>query len=137
MSRTDRTDKKRQKFLDALAETASVVSACDISNVPRRTAYDWRKADASFAEAWDSALDVGTDALEDEAVRRAYSGWNEPVHYQGVQTSTIRKYSDTLLIFLLKGRRPEKYKERQEVTGANGKPLIPVVNIVRDSSSTD
>ena len=29
----------------------------------------------------------------------------------------MRKYSDTLLIFLLKGLRPEKYKERMELKG--------------------
>jgi hypothetical protein len=27
----------------------------------------------------------------------------------------VRKYSDTLLIFLLKGARPAKYRERQQV----------------------
>jgi hypothetical protein len=37
---------------------------------------------------------AGTDALEDEALRRA------------------KDKSDTLLIFLLKARRPEKYKDR-------------------------
>ena len=32
-------------------------------------------------------------------------------------------YSDTLLIFLLKGLRPQKYRERYEHTGANGGPI--------------
>ena len=36
-----------------------------------------------------------------------------------------KEYSDTLLIFLMKGERPDKYKERTstELTGAGGKPL--------------
>jgi hypothetical protein len=39
------------------------------------------------------------------------------VFYQGIQTATVRKYSDTLLIFLLKGRKPERYRERVEHSG--------------------
>ena len=31
------------------------------------------------------------------------------------QVGTVREYSDTLLIFLLKGWKPEKYKDRREV----------------------
>lgn len=58
------------------------------------------------------ALDVGAGALEDEAVRRAYVGVEEPLFYQGKQCGTVRKYSDTLLIFLLKGAKPAKYRER-------------------------
>jgi hypothetical protein len=61
------------------------------------TAYDWRKADADFAKAWDAALEAGTDVLEDIALQRA------------------KLQSDTLIIFLLKARRPEKYKERSQI----------------------
>lgn len=125
MSRTERTHKKREAFLNALAETASVVKACDVAKVGRRTVYDWRRDDEAFAEAWERALDIGTDALEDEATRRAFEGWDEPVHYQGIATSTIRKYSDTLLMFMLKARRPEKFKDRaqHEHTGQDGGPI--------------
>jgi hypothetical protein len=33
------------------------------------------------------------------------------VYYQGAQCGTIREYSDTLLIFLLKAKRPEEFRE--------------------------
>jgi hypothetical protein len=36
--------------------------------------------------------------------------------------TTVREYADTLLIFLLKGRRPEKYAHF-EVTGRGGGPV--------------
>lgn len=125
MSRTKRTHKKREAFLDALSDTASVVSACKVSGLARRTAYDWRRDDEGFAAAWDAALDIGTDALEDEATRRAFEGWDEPVHYQGIATSSVRKYSDTLLMFMLKARRPERFKDRasHEHSGPNGGPI--------------
>jgi hypothetical protein len=48
--------------------------------------------------------------LEDEAVRRAYEGWLKPVFYQGRQCGAVRRYSDKLLMFLLKGWRPERYR---------------------------
>ncbi len=110
--RSDRTAKKRQAFLAALAETANVLRSSEIARVARRTAYDWKAADPDFADAWERALDIGTDALEDEAVRRAHDGVDEPVFYQGKACGVVRKYSDTLLIFLLKGRRPERYRDR-------------------------
>jgi hypothetical protein len=40
---------------------------------------------------------------------------------------TVRKFSDNLLMFLLKGKRPEVFRERHELTGVNGAPLPPAV----------
>jgi hypothetical protein len=60
------------------------------------------------------ALELGTDALEDEAVRRAYHGNDRPVTFQGKVTDTFKEYSDNLLMFMLKARRPDKFKERFE-----------------------
>lgn len=41
------------------------------------------------------------------------------------KVATVRKYSDTLAIFLLKAHAPEKYRDntRMELTGANGGPV--------------
>lgn len=100
--------------------------SCEMAGLPRSTVYDWRHADQAFAQAWDAALELGTDALEDEAVRRAYHGTDKPVYQGGKQVGTVREFSDTLLIFMLKARRPEKFKERSEqrvsVT-TNGEPV--------------
>ena len=125
MSRTERTAEKRAAFLSALEETANVKLSCEQSGLPRQTAYDWRRADGQFAEAWEAALDIGTDALEDEAVRRAMQGTDKPVYYQGDECGTVREYSDTLLIFMLKARRPDRFKDRShhELTGKDGGPI--------------
>ena len=114
-SRTRRTPKKEADFLEALCTGASVQAACEAAKIGRRTVYDWRAADDDFALAWDQAIEAGTDLLEDEAKRRAFEGVEEPVFHGGQQCGTVRKYSDTLLIFLLKARRPEKFRERQDV----------------------
>jgi hypothetical protein len=78
------------------------------------------------SEAWDDAVEVGTQRLEDEAIRRATEGWEEPVYQRGELVGHVRRYSDALLMFLLRGRRPEVYGERRqrvEVTGAGGGPI--------------
>ena len=114
--RSIRTDKKRLLFLACLKDTGGNVSrACEVSGIARQSLYDWRLADPVFAKQWDDAVEFGTDQLEQEARRRAYQGVDEPVFYQGEECGAVRKYSDTLLIFLLKGRRPDKYRERVQI----------------------
>lgn len=105
--------KKEAAFLEAIAQGFSVTKACIISGLPRRTAYNHRKNVPVFAELWDDAIEAGTDRVEDEALRRAVEGTHDPVFYQGEQVGTITRYSDGLLVTLLKARRPEKYKDRQ------------------------
>lgn len=109
------TPEKRRTFCKELAETANVSKSAKKIGVSRTRVYEIRKEDSVFAEQWDEAVDRGVDALEEEARRRAYKGTNKPVFYQGVECGTIREYSDTLMIFLLKAARPEKYRERHEV----------------------
>src|SRR5690242_16855108 len=96
------TPKKREEFLAALAAGDSVKHAAEIVGVSRRGIYDARNTDAAFASDWESAVDEGTEALEQEAKRRAVDGWDEPVYQGGRMVGVVRKHSDTLLIFLLK-----------------------------------
>lgn len=119
------TPEKRTRFLEVLATTANVSRAAADIEMARTYMYEVRSEDPLFEKAWDKAVRLGTHALEDEAARRASEGWDEPVFYQGVQTGLVRKFSDTLLIFLLKARDPEKYSERlrQELTGKSGGPI--------------
>lgn len=119
------TAEKDVAFLAALAETGIVKRACEAVGIVRQTAYNRYDNDAEFAKGWDAALKIGVTALEDEAHRRGFEGVDEPVFHQGVRCGSVRKYSDTLAIFLLKAHKPEKYRERFEHTGANGAPLIP------------
>ncbi len=112
---TKMTPKKRAAFLETLAECGNVSEACKVAVVSRDCVYRLRKADKEFAAQWENAIDIACDGLELEARRRAKEGWLEPVHWQGMPCSVVRKYSDTLLIFLLKGANPEKYRERFDV----------------------
>lgn len=125
--------KRRDKFLRALELTGHVGKACSEAKLSRRTAYNWRIADEAFAVEWEAAQEMGTDALEDEAVRRASEGCQRK-KFTGKGVAVIdpatgeqyveHEYSDTLLIFMLKARRPDKFKERNEIkVGGSGVPI--------------
>ena len=103
--------------------------ACEAIDVARLTVYRWRDADPEFARDWAHAKEVGLDALEDEGTRRAFEGYDKPIVHQGVVTATMKEYSDTLLIFLLKGGKPEKYRERQQVDHSGGVSLQVVTGV--------
>ena len=111
-------------FLKALAKRGNVSEAAKAAKVNRDTANEHRKSDPAFAAGWEIALEDAADALEREAFRRAHDGVLKPVFGSGgtgvgtVEVGRVREYSDTLLIFLLKGIRPAKYRDNFNVTGS-------------------
>lgn len=108
----DRNEKKRIAFLAALEAGASVADAANAARIGVRTAYNWRAADKTFASDWERAYAQGADALHAEALRRATEGIDEPVYHQGKVVGYVRRRSDTLLMFLMKARDPERYCDR-------------------------
>lgn len=125
-------------FLAALRVSGNVTLSCQAAKVDRRDAYRVKEQSPDFAADWAAALEEAADLLEQEARRRAYEGVrrlkfdrgrlitipledaegkpvldkdDKPVMVPYVE----HEYSDTLLIFLLKGANPEKYRERHEV----------------------
>lgn len=114
-NRTKLTLKKREKFVEILSKTSNVSEAAKSVGMSRTAVYHARELDKAFALAWDDAVETGLDALEREAIRRGMEGVEEPVFYEGVEVARVRKYSDTLLIFMLKGGRPAKYRDNQMI----------------------
>jgi len=98
-----------------------------MAGIDRGTHYDWLRKDPEYRAQFEAATDQAAQALEDEAVRRAYEGIDKPVYQMGKQVGVIREYSDTLLIFLLKGLRPAKYRERYDVAVEAGDSLVQAI----------
>jgi len=121
---TGLTPKKKARFLSELADCPNVTAIGDKLRVSRTTLYREREADPEFAEQWDKARAIGLEAAEDEAWRRAIEGVDEPVFYQGSTCGAIKRYSDTLLIFMLKGGKPEKYRDRMDLGSDPKRPLL-------------
>lgn len=104
-------------FLAHLAQTYNVEASCKKAKISKTEAYRKRREDPKFAEDWDRAREIGAAALESEAIRRAVEGWLEPIYHDGEIVGYVRKYSDRLIEFLLRGAMPEKYRERHELSG--------------------
>lgn len=82
------------------------------------------------------ALETAAEVLEQEAWRRAVTGTLKPVYQGGEQVGTVREYSNTLMIFLLKGANPEKYRERvQQQHSGEVTVRVAYVNDWRNRSS--
>ena len=126
--RTEKKAEAQDTFIEVLAATGNVSEAARAAGVGRRRPYKWKEADPGFADRWADAREEAADALEGEARRRAADGVEEPVFYRGEVCGTVRRYSDTLLIFLLKGLRPDKYRERRELTGTAGGPVQIIIS---------
>jgi hypothetical protein len=117
-------DPKKRAFLAAFAHTGRITQAAKSAQVGWRNHYNWLKSDPTYADVFLEAKRMAGEWLEDEAVRRAKEGILKPVFWQGEHVDNVLEYSDTLLIFLLKGAMPEKYRERFEHTGQAGGPMV-------------
>lgn len=112
------------KFLELVVEYCGNISkACEASGVARYWVYLEEKRNEEFAERFREAQQMGLDALEDKARERAALGVEKDVYYQGEVVGVEINYSDTLMALLLKGGKPEKYKDRVEHTGNPNAPV--------------
>lgn len=129
----------KRAFLEAFARSGVVGVAAKAVDMHRSTHGKWMheegpEADA-YREAFDQAKDAAADLLEATAINRAVRGTRrlvlhegKPVLIENLDTGEMErlwevKYSDTMLIFMLKAARPEKFRERYEFSGPGGGPL--------------
>ena len=114
----------QRAFIEALADTGSVASAC--KQVRRSTvgAYYLRRQPGAeeFAAAWTAAVDLGMQRVEDVAMDRALNGVEVPVYSYGELVGSRTVYNDRLLMFMLRNRAPERFTEgRAKALNAVGK----------------
>jgi hypothetical protein len=118
-NRTKWTAEKKAAFLDVIAHGGTATKAARAVGLARSRAFELRNEDPAFAEQWEAAWAEGTETMEDEGHRRATEGVTREkgVYHRGalVATEVVTEYSDTLLIFMLKGRKPETYRDNLNV----------------------
>lgn len=100
---TKRRAKRKQVILDAVAAGMSLTQAAERAGVHRMTVTKWRDKDPEFDAAYDVALEQGADRLEDRVLEISRSDTPQAL---------------TACIFLLKARRPEKYRDRYHIEHA-------------------
>jgi len=124
------------QFLAMFSRTANVSASCRAAGLKRSTVYSWLEHDECFLDAFHDAERQADDALRGEIFRRAVTGIQKPVFYQGKKVASVREYSDVLLIFLAKSRMPEfRDKSQVEHTGPEGAPipLAVIDRLMRDA----
>src|SRR5437899_1659707 len=99
---TNSAPKKRRDwrpgFLANFASTGNVMLSAKAAGIDRNLPYVERRKNPKFAELWDQAEEDSIQLLEAEARRRAMAT------------------SDVLMIFLLKARRPQVYRDRIDLS---------------------
>jgi len=136
-NRSIRTKKNREAFIAALDKSRGNVSdACEVIGIGRTAAYKWKSEVESFRVEWDDVVEKHTDALESKVYERALDGWQEPVFYQGEETGSVTKFSDSNAQFLLRARRPTIYRDNSkiELGGVDGGPLRIEVEFVQETA---
>ena len=107
------TPERQQLFIEALADYGSVRAAANAVGMTPEGAYHLRRhPDAdSFRKAWEAALDLGVQRIEDVAMDRALNGIEVPVYSYGKLVGTRTIYNDRLLMFMLRNRAPGRFAE--------------------------
>lgn len=105
------TPERQRAFIEALADTGSVAAAARAVDMSSEGAYHLRRQPGAqeFRAAWEAALALGIQRIEDVAMDRALNGTEEPVYSYGKLIGTRIKRNDGLLMFLLRNRAPERF----------------------------
>ena len=106
---------KKTLFLEKLAQYGIKSKAAKAVGVNHSTILRHIEKDPAFARAVEEALTEAADTFEDELIRRAVHGYEEPVFFNGVEVGKVRKYSDRLLDKLVTATKREKYGQQSTV----------------------
>jgi len=112
-------------MLEALEKCLGVVTeAAKLAGIDRWTHYNWLKEDPEYKKSVESLEDVSLDFAESKlfekinGVEMAKEGKDGEAHLYTLPPDT------TAIIFYLKTKGKKRgYVERQEITGAEGKPI--------------
>ncbi len=94
-------NRRKLKFLKALATSSHVANSAKAAGVAVSTVYSWRERDPEFLHAWMRALAAGYELLEMDLLDRARNGVEKPVFHEGKQVATVKQYNDGIGVKLL------------------------------------
>jgi hypothetical protein len=105
------TAKRQRAFIQCLAETGCVRTACAEVGLTPRSAYKLREhpLGRAFRSAWDHATSLATTRLTSIAFDRAINGTPERIYRNGELFEERRRPSDRLLMWLLAHHNPVDY----------------------------
>ena len=93
--------KKLETFINLLEESGNISLSAKNSRVSYKTVYYYKENDEAFRMEWETAMERWGDRMEGEAFGLIKTQFTEKDY----------KSNPALLIFLLKGAKPNKYQE--------------------------
>lgn len=101
----------QREFIAHLAATGIVASAARHIGRSLEALYKLRHRPGAqgFASAWDRAMQLGVERLEDTALARAIEGSERRIVRGGEVIATERFHNETLVMFFLKTRLADRY----------------------------
>ncbi len=108
--------KSQAVFLAAYEQLGNISAAAKAAKVSVNVHYK-AKGNETYQKLFDHAKRTFVEQLETEATRRAVEGVEEPIYHAGKMVGTRKRYSDVLLIFMMKAHNPEKYGDKRETPG--------------------
>jgi hypothetical protein len=131
----DVKQKRKRAMLKAIYEKGgALIEACNQAGISYQSHYNWLKDDPVYKYLFEVQKERSIDVYEMEARRRALEGTEEPVFHNGIEVGAKRKYSDHLLMFMMKKKDPT-YRDIQPTTTAMQGNISIQLNVPRPESS--
>ena len=104
----------RKLFLQVLAETGRVSTACEYCQLSKQSAYSLRARDPIFAAGWDAACELAWTPLADALYEQALDGLTDTITRDDGSTITRHRFDSRLSIAVLNrlDRRCDRAAER-------------------------
>jgi hypothetical protein len=119
----ERANKKRHEeaaldaYLRYLSDGNTKVYAMRRAGISGSTISTRRANNSEFRALEERALEEGSDCIEQEMIRRGRDGTLKEVYYKGEVVGHERVFSDSLLLAVMKSKKPE-YRESRNVVSA-------------------
>lgn len=122
--RSAKCEAQQKAFFENYIKVGTITGAARKAGIDPTYHYKWLETDPDYPARFKLTHQQASEALVEEGRRRALEGVEEPTGwYKGEPGGFVKRYSDSLLIFLIKGAFPDVYKDRHEHTGKNGGPI--------------
>ena len=123
---------------------ATDLELADFFEVNVLTIHRWKIKHAAFCNAIKVGKDVADNRVEHSLYQKAmgYTYPSEKIFQSGgeiIRAETLEHVppSDTAIIFWLKNRRKEDWRDKREVTGGDGEPLTIIERVIVKATDTD
>ena len=129
------TEKKKLDFCTLLVAGWTVIDACKSVGMSQSSVYELRERDEEFMRQMQQAYDDSTAMLEGECFQRAV-GRDEPMMDKDGEIHYRKKYSDLLMMFLLKARKPKMYRDQVDININETRHIIvDLLPVVKDEET--